>query len=260
MALATVKQYIAEPGRTISRLRSASGEATLNGEPAPSQSNGKGSRALVLIPCFSRGQDVSHPSSERVLVVPGSELDRLGRFQGFHADAERYLSALLVPELMEYRPRSEVEDDPSLKQIIPYVVLRCGDAVFCYTRGKSQGEARLHRRRSLGVGGHVAESDAEGRRSFRGLRDGHEARARRGGRGRKPGPDAAGRPDQRRLHPRGLGPPGRRSPLDLEHPAVRPREDGLAEPEFVRIALLHDFWDEFETWSQICIDAFLRAR
>src|SRR4051812_50009181 len=67
---------------------------------------------------------------------------------------------------MEYRPRSEVEDDPSLKQIIPYVVLQCEDSVFCYTRGKSQGEARLHRRRSLGVGGHVAEADADGKRSF----------------------------------------------------------------------------------------------
>ena len=69
---------------------------------------------------------MSDPSSERVLVVPGSELDRLGRFQGFHPDAGRYLQALLVPQLMEYRPRSEVEEDPSWKQIIPYVVLRCG--------------------------------------------------------------------------------------------------------------------------------------
>ncbi|MGD0043638.1 MAG: phosphoesterase, partial [Isosphaeraceae bacterium] len=47
---------------------------------------------------------------------------------------------------------------------------------------------------------------------------------------------------------------------DLEHPDVLPREDGLAEPEFVRIALLHSVRNEFETWSQICIDAFLRAR
>src|SRR6185312_13739907 len=101
--------------------------------------------------------------SERVLVVPSAEFDRLGRFQGFSNEAERYLSALLIPELAEFRPRSEVETDPSLKQIIPYVVFRSGDAIFCYTRGKSQGEARLHRLRSLGVGGHVAEADADGR-------------------------------------------------------------------------------------------------
>src|SRR5262249_56256703 len=65
--------------------------------------------------------------------------------------------------LAQFRPRSEVEDDPSLKQIIPYVIFRSGDAVFCYTRGKSQGETRLHRLRSIGVGGHVSESDADGR-------------------------------------------------------------------------------------------------
>src|SRR5689334_6117012 len=101
--------------------------------------------------------------SERVLVVPAAEFDRLGRFQGFCGDAERYLGRLLTPELAQFRPRSEVEDDPGLKQIIPYVIFRSGDRVFCYTRGKSQGEVRLHRLRSLGVGGHVAEADADGR-------------------------------------------------------------------------------------------------
>ena len=48
--------------------------------------------------------------------------------------------------------------------------------------------------------------------------------------------------------------------LDLDHPAVRPREDGLAECEFVPVSDLKSSWDEFETWSQICIDAFLRTR
>ena len=90
---------------------------------------------------------MSHPSSERVLVVPGADSTGWAGFRDFMSMPSAILPALLVPELMEYRPRSEVEDDPSLKQIIPYVVLRCGDSVFCYTRGKSQGEARLHRRR-----------------------------------------------------------------------------------------------------------------
>lgn len=202
---------------------------------------------------------MSHPSSEHVLVVPGSELDRLGRFQGFHGDAQRYLTALLVPELMEYRPRFEVEDDPGLKQIIPYVVLRSGDAVFCYTRGKTQGEARLHRRRSLGVGGHVAESDAEGRRSL----EAYEMAMRR----ELDEEVEVASPGRMRLvglinddsTPVGSVHLGVVHVLELEHPAVRPREDGLAEPEFVPIADLRSSWDEFETWSQICIDAFLRA-
>ena len=112
---------------------------------------------------------------ERVLVVPGAELDRLGRFQGFSPDAERYLAALLVPEYMDYRPRSQVEDDPGFKQIIPYVVFRSGADVFCYKRGQSQGESRLHRLRSLGVGGHVSEEDAQGGRTL----DAYETALRR---------------------------------------------------------------------------------
>ena len=210
-------------------------------------------------PRLSGGPYVSHPSAERVLVVPGSELDRLGRFQGFQGDAGRYLSALLVPELMEYRPRSEVEDDPRLKQIIPYVVLKCDGAVFCYTRGKSQGESRLHRRRSLGVGGHVAEQDAEGRRSF----EAYEMAMRR----ELDEEVEVKSPGRMRLvglinddsTPVGSVHLGVVHLIELERPEVHPREEGLAEPEFVPLADLHKSWDEFETWSQICIEAFLRT-
>ena len=45
---------------------------------------------------------------------------------------------------------------------------------------------------------------------------------------------------------------------DLERPAVSPREDALAEPEFIPIGDFRAEWDRFETWSQICIDALLR--
>ena len=41
--------------------------------------------------------------------------------------------------------------DPSLKQIIPYVVFLAKDQVFVYTRGKTQGESRLHALRSQHV-------------------------------------------------------------------------------------------------------------
>jgi predicted NUDIX family phosphoesterase len=203
---------------------------------------------------------VSHPSTERVLVVPGAELDRLGRFQGFCHEADRYLSALLVPELMGYRPRSEVEDDPSLKQIIPYVVIRCDDAVFCYTRGKSQGEARLHQRRSLGIGGHVSESDADGGRTFHAYETAmrreldEEVEVASAGRMRLVGlinDDST---------PVGSVHLGIVHLLELERPTVLPREEGIAEPGFRPIDALESSWDEFETWSQICIDAFLRAR
>jgi predicted NUDIX family phosphoesterase len=202
---------------------------------------------------------VTHPHSERVLVVPAAEFDRLGRFQGFCGEAERYLHGLLVPELAQFRPRSEVEDDPSFKQIIPYVIFRSGEAVFCYTRGKSQGEARLHRLRSLGVGGHVAEADADGRAT----RAAYELALRReldeevdiqsDGSIRCVGlinddSNPVGQVHLGVVHLYGL-----------DRPAVTPREDGLAEAEFLSLERIGTLRPQFETWSQICIDALLRA-
>ncbi len=202
---------------------------------------------------------MSQKVDERVLVVPSAELDRLGRFQGFSAEAERYITALLVPELMQYRPRSEVEDDPGFKQIIPYVVFRCAGAVFCYTRGKSQGEARLHRLRSLGVGGHVSEEDAQGVKSL----DAYEAAMRREideevevaspGRIRRVGLINDDSTPVGQVHL------GVVHLFELERPHVTPREEGLAEAGFLPLSNVLTIQHEFETWSQICIASILRT-
>jgi predicted NUDIX family phosphoesterase len=199
-------------------------------------------------------------NDERVLVIPGAELDRLGRFQGFSAEAERYLSALLVPALMDYRPRSQVEEDPGYKQIIPYVVFRSGDGIFCYKRGQSQGESRLHRLRSLGVGGHVSEEDAQGGRTI----DAYETALRREleeevaigcpGRIRRVGLINDDATPVGRVHL------GVVHLYELERPDVAPREDGLAEAGFLPVTTVRALRTEFETWSQICIDSLLRGR
>jgi predicted NUDIX family phosphoesterase len=200
---------------------------------------------------------MSQKVDERVLVVPGAELDRLGRFQGFSAEADRYLTALLVPELMQYRPRSEVETDPSFKQIIPYVVFRCADAIFCYTRGKSQGEARLHRLRSLGVGGHVSEEDAQGGKSL----DAYESAMRRE-LDEEVEVTSPGRISRVGLinddsTPVGQVHLGVVHLFELERPLVKAREEGLAEASFVPLAAIATIRQEFETWSQICIASIL---
>jgi predicted NUDIX family phosphoesterase len=59
----------------------------------------------------------------------------------------------------EYRVRAEVEDDPSFQQLIPYVVVRDADRVFLMRRLRAGADVRLHDRWSIGVGGHVGESD-----------------------------------------------------------------------------------------------------
>ncbi|RMH02787.1 MAG: phosphoesterase [Planctomycetota bacterium] len=81
----------------------------------------------------------------------------------------------LAPEEMEGRflgparsggffcERRYAEAHPEFKQIIPYVAVcreQAGvEQVLCLTRLPSQGERRLHGKRSIGVGGHVNPCD-----------------------------------------------------------------------------------------------------
>ncbi len=109
---------------------------------------------------------MSTVAEERVLVVPTPAFHALGHFQGFSADIDRYFPALLENGQLSYRPRSEMEEDPGFKQLIPYVVFRYLDPqgqvqIFQYTRGGGQGEARLHTKRSVGIGGHISSLDAQ---------------------------------------------------------------------------------------------------
>ena len=67
------------------------------------------------------------PTDERVLCVPTYHFRAVGYLHGFRrADAD-YAEALLDPAVYSFRPRSQVETDPSFKQLIPYVVFRCAD-------------------------------------------------------------------------------------------------------------------------------------
>src|SRR3954454_9273568 len=70
-----------------------------------------------------------------------------------------YLDALRLRG--EFRPRPDAEQDPSWKQVIPYVVLRDGDAIFLMRRTRAGGDERLHDRYSIGIGGHVNPQDED---------------------------------------------------------------------------------------------------
>lgn len=102
--------------------------------------------------------------TEHVLVVPTELFHEIGHFQGFCADVEKYVDPLLGSEQISYRPRDAMEQDPSFKQLIPYVIFQYVDGdgerhVFRYTRGKGQGESRLHAKLSIGIGGHISSED-----------------------------------------------------------------------------------------------------
>ena len=104
-------------------------------------------------------------AEEQVMVVPTQRFHDCGYFQGFTSDAETYLAQLLDAAHTQYLPRAQMEQDPSFKQLIPYCIFQHIDeagnvSVFQYTRGKGQGESRLHSKRSVGIGGHISSLDA----------------------------------------------------------------------------------------------------
>jgi len=57
-------------------------------------------------------------------------------------------------------PRSKAEDDPTYKQLIPYVVLTHKGRILYYVRGGKGGEQRLRAKGSIGIGGHINDGDA----------------------------------------------------------------------------------------------------
>lgn len=96
---------------------------------------------------------------ENILVVRRSLFEELGAFQGLNFEPGRYLDAILSRGNNFFLPRSKAETDPTHKQIIPYVLISCGGRVLYYVRGKKAGEQRLVAKGSIGIGGHMNDTD-----------------------------------------------------------------------------------------------------
>ena len=109
-------------------------------------------------------------ADENVLVFPRSLFERLGVFQGFSAEVDRYLPTILDKKNNSFQPRARAEIDPNFKQIIPYVVITDGKSILHYVRGKKAGEQRLVAKGSIGIGGHINDEDhaffADGLQAF----------------------------------------------------------------------------------------------
>lgn len=188
---------------------------------------------------------------EHVLVIPTPVFHQVGHFQGFCGDTDRYLDVILNPEHASYRPRSEMEQDPTFKQLIPYCVFRCNGQVFHYQRGTAQGESRLHAKRSVGVGGHVSTLDLHSSHSP--YREGmrreieEEVDLASGWVESCVGLINDDETDVGRVHL------GIVHVFDLDNPKVQPREKSMINSGFASPADLARQMDEFETWSQICL-------
>jgi predicted NUDIX family phosphoesterase len=199
-----------------------------------------------------KNMSVGQMPIEHVLCIPTLLFHQLGHFQGFMADATPYFKTLFDANYTTYRPRNEVETDPSYKQLIPYCVFRCGDDVFHYRRGGLQGEARLRSLRSIGIGGHISSTDAETaeasylaamRREIE-----EEVFLESAYTQKCVGLINDDRTDVGRVHL------GIVHIFELEAPKVRPREESIIDTGFASPAELAKDSGSFETWSQICLD------
>ncbi len=199
--------------------------------------------------------------TERVLVVPTELFHQLGYFEGFTANVGGYLEELLSPEHTSYRPRSEMEEDPGYKQLIPYVIFRYADesgraSLFRYTRGTGQGEQRLHSKHSVGIGGHISSDDADEINPYdEGMRRElvEEVFIET-----KYNEQCVGliNDDQTEVGKVHLGVV---HIFDVESPEVRPRESEIEDARFVPVDELLSDLDGFESWSQICLEALFAA-
>ena len=95
---------------------------------------------------------------EEVLVVARARLLPPAGIHGFASEGlSSYLS--VIARHAFFAPRERVEHDPTLKQIIPYVILRHADRIFLVQRTRAGAEHRLREKFSIGLGGHITPED-----------------------------------------------------------------------------------------------------
>jgi predicted NUDIX family phosphoesterase len=198
--------------------------------------------------------------TERVLVIPTAAFNQVGYFQGFSNNIQPYLDELLQSVHVSFRPRGEMESDPSFKQLIPYAIFRYVDTdgvvhVFQYRRGSGQGEKRLHKKRSVGIGGHISSVDSESTAHADTYRQGmlRELEEEVIVEGEYFETCVGLINDD--LTEVGKVHLGVVHILDVESPCVRPRETDICEAGFINVETLRKELDQFESWSAICLEA-----
>lgn len=174
--------------------------------------------------------------------------------EGLHGFSRQGLATYLsvIAERSFFARRADVEDDPSLKQIIPYVVLRHRSRVFLVRRTRAGAEPRLRERFSIGLGGHITRDDFSGAADL--VKAGMERELM----------EEVEIPPGWQARPVGvlnddLEPVGRVHfglvyMADLPSAAVRVRETEKLSGAFATLEEIHEAYDRLETWSQFVID------
>ena len=194
-------------------------------------------------------------ANENVLVFPRPLFEQLGIFQGFSAEVDRYLPAILDPKNNSFLSRAQAETNPGFKQVIPYVVITDGKSILHYVRGKKAGEQRLVAKGSIGIGGHINDEDhtlfAFGAQAFQDAvrREVCEELSIQGAFDARPaGLINDDSTEVGQVHF------GVVHVLFRTPDQVKKNEQVITQVEFVPIAELQAKREQMETWSQICLD------
>lgn len=198
---------------------------------------------------------MSKYEDENVLVITRALFDELGAFEGISLEPEKYLPAMLDPSNNFFLSRDDAEHDPSHKQIIPYAIFRHEDRFLHYVRGGGSGEKRLASKGSIGIGGHINDTDyaaasldkdtytngVEREIDEELTIDGEHTQEVIGLLN-----DDSNEVGQVHLGVVHL--------FTLSSNRVTPGEDNITELEFLSLDELEERRDRLESWSQICLD------
>jgi predicted NUDIX family phosphoesterase len=193
--------------------------------------------------------------TEQVLVLPREKVPGGCDFTGVRA-ADRAATARLraaVAEHGRFLDRPVAEESPEWKQLIPYVVLRDAERVFLMERTDAGGDPRLHRKASIGVGGHLNPVDeGEDPLSVGLQREWAEEL------------DAPWTPEFRLVgmlnddsNPVGAVHLGVVFEVQADGLPVSVRETEKLSGRFATLDEVRDAWDRLETWSQLVAAALL---
>jgi predicted NUDIX family phosphoesterase len=195
---------------------------------------------------------------EQILVVQRKVFDEVGAFHGLNFDVPRYLDRLFAPGVPRFLPRPAAEQDPTHKQLIPYVIMTCEGRCLTYVRGKRAGETRLVGNRSIGIGGHINPAD-EAMPLFRSdFREAYRAAVEREVTEEvnveTPHTDHVVALLNDDTNEVGRVHLGIVHCWALDTPNVTRREQMITQMEFLTPAELRAVRDQMETWSQLCLD------
>jgi predicted NUDIX family phosphoesterase len=100
----------------------------------------------------------------KILCIPTAKIEPLlepGKFVYVDRDGVAILN--LLKQHGTWIERKDAEEDPTYRQVIPYITIKHTDLNkrLLMTRMTKQGEARLHGKEYIGVGGHIEQEDGE---------------------------------------------------------------------------------------------------